>query len=579
MRGRRERGTERRRAGDTAGRLPLVLSSSLALILSAALSGCAAHAPSASSQPAERAVVFEDVTRTAGIDFRHNTGAFGKKWMPETMGSGGALVDVDRDGRLDVFLVDATAWPGQSGQRGQSRLYRNLGNWRFEDVTASYRIPGGLYGMGVAAGDYDNDGWTDLFLTALGDSRLLRNVDGRRFEDVTRGAGIRTPGWPTSATWVDYDRDGRLDLFVAHYVRWTPATDVWVSLDGTHKTYARPDRYPGEPCQLFRNEGAGRFRDVSAAAGVDLSRSKALGVALCDILDRDGWPDLAVSNDTVPNFLFHNQTTARFRDLAGQTGMAVAEGGVAKAGMGIDTGDYENTGQEAVLITNFAGEQLSLYRRDSSGYFQDVAAQVGIGTPSQRYLGFGALFLDADLDGWLDILIANGHIQDDVQRRSSSVTHAQPGLLFLGSPAGRFTDVTARAGGLTEPRVGRGLAAGDLDGDGDLDLLMTTNGGPPALLRQAGRPTANWLQLDLEGRTGNRSAIGATVTVRSGEVKQTRMVRSGSSYLSHSSLTLTIGLGAAAQADEVEVRWPGGTVESFGPRPANRRHRIIEGGG
>lgn len=499
--------------------------------------------------------------------------------MPETMGAGCALFDADNDGRLDVFLVDSTSWPGQPGERGQSRLYRNEGGWKFRDVTAEYGIPGGLYGMGVAAGDYDNDGWTDLFLTALGDSRLLRNEGGRRFRDVTARSGIRTPGWPTSAAWIDYDRDGRLDLFVCHYVKWSPETDRWFSLDGVHKSYARPDAYPGEPCQLFHSEGGGRFTDVSKAAGVHLARSKALGVALCDILDRDGWPDLAVSNDTVPNFLFHNQSGGRFREVAGQAGMAVAEGGSAKAGMGIDVADYENRGQGAVLITNFAGEQLSLFRRDASGYFQDVAAQSGIGGPSQRYLGFGTLFLDLDLDGRLDILVANGHIHDDVQRRSTSVTYAQPSLLFRGGPDGRFSDLSRTSGALATPRVARGLAAGDLDGDGDLDAVMTTNNGPAVLLRQAGPPRNAWLRLRLEGRRGNRSAIGATVRVRSGDLVQTRMVRSGSSYLSQSSLALTLGLRAAKQADEVEVRWPGGSVETFGALPAGREHRLVEGEG
>jgi len=516
------------------------------------------------------------VTRAAGISFVHQNGAAGKFWMPETMGAGGALVDVDNDGRLDVFLVDGDAWPGTGGRRGRARLYLNRGDWRFEDVTEAWGVPGGLYGMGVAAGDCDNDGFTDLVLTGLGESRLLINDGGRRFRDATRESGLRTPGWPTSAAFVDYNRDGLLDLFVCHYVRWTPATDAFVTLDGVTKTYARPDAYPGEPCQFFRNLGGGRFRDVSRESGVDLARSKALGVALSDVLDRDGWPDLVVSNDTVPNFLFHNQTDGRFKELAQQTGMAVAEAGQAKAGMGIDAGDYENRGHDAVLITNFAGEQLSLYRRDDSGLFQDVAARAGIGGPSQRFLGFGAFFFDADLDGRLDILVANGHIQPDVAVRSREVTHAQAGLLFLGGPNGRFRDVSATAGALATPRVARGAAWGDLDGDGDLDALLTVNGGPPALLRMAGRPSASWLRLELEGRRSNRSAIGATVTVRAGGITQTRMVRGGSSYLSHSSLTLTFGLGAAPRADEVEVRWPAGEVQSFGPLPAGRAHRLVE---
>lgn len=548
------------------------------LIAFAALAGCSPRTDNTPAAAPPAPIRFEDVTAASGVRFTHHTGAVGNKWMPETMGSGCALVDVDNDGKLDVFLVDSTAW-SDHGEKGQSRLYLNQGEWKFRDATAEYGIPGNLYGMGVTAGDYDNDGYTDLFLTALGNSRLLHNEGGKRFRDVTPASGIRTPGWPTSAAWIDYDRDGKLDLFVCHYVQWSPATDRWFSLDGTHKSYARPDTYPGEPCQLFHNEGGGRFRDVSAEAGIKLPRSKALGVALCDILDRDGWPDLAVSNDTVPNFLFHNQANGKFRDVAGQAGIAVAEGGSAKAGMGIDASDFDNRGQDAILITNFAGEQISLYRRDSSGYYQDVAAQVGIGTASQRYVGFGALFLDLDLDGWQDIVVANGHIHDDVGRRSTSVTYEQPALVFRGTPEGRFEDLSSASGALTTPRVARGMAYGDLDGDGDLDLVITTNNGPAVLLRQAGAPQSHWLRLRLQGTHANRSAIGATVTVRAGDTVQTRMVRSGASYLSQSSLRLTVGLRAVKQADAVEVRWPGGAVESFGALAADREYDLVEGRG
>jgi hypothetical protein len=520
-------------------------------------------------------IVFEDVTARAGIRFRHTNGARGKKWMPETMGSGCAMLDVDNDGWLDLLLVDSTPWPGDGRPRGRTRLFRNLRNGRFEDVTERYGLPAGLYGMGVAAGDFDNDGYTDLFLTALGDSRLLRNVGGRRFEDVTRRWGIHTPGWPTSAAWLDYNRDGRLDLFICHYVKWTPEGDVFYSLDGSRKSYSRPDQYPGETCQLWENRGD-HFADVSQKAGIALPNSKSLGVSLCDF-DRDGWIDLAVSNDTVPNFLFHNQGDGTFKEVAVQAGMAVAEGGMAKAGMGIDVADYDNSGQDAILITNFAGEQLSLYRKDSSGLFMDVAARVGIGTGSQRYLGFGAFFFDADLDGRQDILVANGHIQDDIAVRSSGVAYAQPALLFRGAPEGRF--VEAGGGALATPRVGRGAAYGDVDNDGDPDVLISTNGGPAVLLRQAGRPANHWMRLRLEGRKGNRSAIGAMVRVRVGEQVQTRMVRSGSSYLSQSSLWPTFGLGAATGVDDIEVRWPNGTVESFGAASVDQERKLVEGNG
>lgn len=533
--------------------------------------------PPASRAPGASAIVYEDVTLQSGIRFRHNTGAAGSKYLPETMGSGCAFLDVDNDGWQDALLVDATSWPGDPVRPGASRLFRNRGGGRFEDVSSRFGMPSGLYGMGVAAGDYDNDGFIDVFLSAVGGSRLLRNDRGRRFVDATPESGILTPGWPSSAAWLDYNRDGRLDLFVCRYVKWSPAGDIFFALDGTHKTYARPDRYAGESCQLFRNDGK-RFHDVSAESGVNAPNAKALGVALCDF-DRDGWTDVAVSNDTVPNFLFHNQggDTPRFKQVAVQAGMAVAEGGMAKAGMGIDAADYDNSGQDAILITNFAGEQISLYRRDASGLYMDVAARTGLGAATQLYLGFGAFFLDADLDGRLDIFIANGHIQDDVAVRSSGVTYRQPSLLFLGKPDGRFEAVPG--GALTVPRVARGAACADVDNDGDPDILMNVNGGAAVLLRRSGRPMHNWLRLTLVGTAGNRSAIGATVRVRAGGSVQTRMIRSGSSYLSQSSLSQTLGLGAATRAEDIEVRWSGGTVESFGSASVNRELRLVEGRG
>ncbi|MGV3721063.1 MAG: CRTAC1 family protein [Actinomycetota bacterium] len=551
----------------------------LALAAGVTLTGCGASQGVRPSSTAGAATVirFEDAAARTGIDFKHNNGAEGGKWMPETMGSGVAMVDVDNDGRLDVLLVDSGAWPGGKSPPGQSRLFRNVGKGRFEDVTRQYAIPGGFFGMGVAAGDYDNDGYTDLLLTALNDCRLLRNVGGKRFEDVSRKVLPRLNGWPTSAAWVDYNRDGRLDLFVCRYVRWSRKEDesLFDSLDGSGKSYARPDNYRGDTCRLYRNDGA-RFTDVSTAAGIDRANAKALGVAVCDF-DGVGWADLAVSNDTVPNFLFHNQGNGSFKEVGVQAGMAVAEAGVAKAGMGIDVADFENRGQPAILITNFAGEQLSLYRRDPSGLFLDVAARAGIGIPSQRFLGFGAFFFDADLDGWQDILVANGHIQDDVAVRNSGVTYAQSGLLFRGHGDGQFTDATATSGALTAPRVGRGAAFGDVDEDGDLDVLLSSNGGPAALLVQAGRPQNHWLRLHLVGARSNRSAIGAGVRLRSGELTQSRFVRSGSSYLSHSSFDPTFGLGARTTVDEIEVRWPNGNVEVFPCPGVDRVLTLTEG--
>ncbi len=525
-------------------------------------------------EPASPAIRFEDAAERLSVRFRHQNGAAGRKWMPETMGSGCAVLDANADGRPDLLFVDGTPWPGDPGPPGQSRLFLQLPDGRFTDSTRQFRLPAGLIGMGAAVADYDNDGFQDLVVTALNGSRLLRNRGGLYFEDVTARWNLRTAGWPTSAAWLDYDRDGLLDLFLCSYVNWTPSGDLFATLDGTHKTYARPDEYTGGQCRLFRQQ-AGRFVEVSAAAGVAVPNAKALGVALCDF-DRDGWIDLAVSNDTVPNFLFHNQGNGTFKEVAVQAGVAVAEGGRAKAGMGIDVSDFANSGQDSILITNFSGEQLSLYQRDGSGLFQDVAARAGVGIPSQRYLGFGAFFFDADLDGCQEILVANGHIQRDIQHRSTEVTYAQPALLFHCATGGVFEDTSRTAGALATPRVARGAAYADLDGDGDLDVVVTTNGGPAAVLLQRGGPQNHWLRLLLEGRRSNRSAIGAAVRVRTGERVQTRMVRSGSSYLSQSEIILTFGLGAAPGADEVEVRWPNGNVESYGAQRGNQVLRLIE---
>lgn len=498
-------------------------------------------------------------------------------------------------------------------------LYRNDGAGRFQDVTATVGLDIPMYGMGVAVGDWDNDGFDDLAVTALGGVYLFHNEAGRRFSLLTgaerepgrtdqsgaasrRGLGVgsgglgkgahsplptpnpRLPavpslpgGWPTSAAWVDYDRDGRLDLFVCHYVQWTPETDVYWSLDGVHKSYTTPEKYQGESCRLYHNLGQEKFADVTDRAGIRSSRSKALGVAVCDY-DADGWPDLLVSNDTEPTLVYHNQRDGTFREVATELGVAVAESGKPNAGMGIDTGDDQNNGSESILVTNFAGEQISLYRKDATGLYLDGAAPAGVGLPSQLYLGFGAFFFDADLDGWLDIFVANGHVMDDIERRNTGVTYAEPPLLFHNEGEGRYTNITRSAGpALTVPQVGRGAACGDYDNDGSLDLLLTTNGGPARLLRNVGDHENGWLKLQLRGGPSNRDAIGARVRVRVGDRVMTRCVKSGSSYLSASDRRLTFGLGRAARADEVEIQWPTGAVQSLGPVERNRWLRITEG--
>jgi len=470
-------------------------------------------------------------------------------------------------------------------------LYRNDGTGRFQDVTAAVGLDLPMYGMGVAVGDWDNDGYDDLAVTALGGVYLFHNLAGRRFELVGtrteerephfRSGGRTAPtlpgGWPTSAAWLDFDRDGRLDLFVCHYVQWTPERDVYWSLDGVHKSYTTPEKYGGESCRLYRNTGNSGFVDVTRQSGILSSRSKALGVAVCDY-DLDGWPDLLVSNDTEPTLVYHNQGDGSFREVATELGVAVAESGKPKAGMGIDTGDDRNSGGEAVLVTNFAGEQISLYRKDATGQYLDEAAPAGVGLPSQRFLGFGAFFFDADLDGWLDILVNDGHVMDDIEMRNTGVTYAQPALLFLNDRNGRFVDFSSAAGSaLSIPQVGRGAACGDYDNDGDLDVLLTANGGQARLLRNDRKSSNGWLKLQLEGRPSNRDAIGARVQVWAEGQVMTRTVKSGSSYLSASDRRLTFGLGSAARAEKIEIQWPSGAVQSLGPVERDRWLRISEG--
>jgi enediyne biosynthesis protein E4 len=551
---------------------------------------------------------FTDVTAQSGIHFRHTNGAAGRKYMPETMGSGCAFLDYDNDGWQDLLFVNGEPWPEvrayrssarePAGRRARSRhdpptmaLYRNDGAGRFYDVTAAAGLNLPLYGMGAAVGDWDNDGFDDLAITALGGVFLFHNEDGRRFDRVgppSRGSADEAGagqdslpslpgGWPTSAAWLDYNRDGRLDLFVCHYVRWTPDSDVYWSLDGVHKSYTTPEKYQGESCRLYRNEGGSRFSDVTDSTGIRSARSKALGVAVCDY-DADGWPDLFVSNDTEPSLVYHNQGDGTFQEVATELGVAVAESGKPKAGMGIDTGDDRNDGNESILMTNFAGEQISLYRKDSTGLYLDNAAAAGVGLPSQLFLGFGGLFFDADLDGWLDIFVTDGHVMDDIERRNTGVSYAQPALLFHNDGHGQYADITRATGtALPAPRVGRGAACGDADNDGDLDLLLTANGGPARLLRNDTRRENGWLKLQLRGGPSNRDAIGARVQVRVGGLTMTRMVKSGSSYLSASDRRLTFGLGRSPGADSVTIQWPTGAVQALGPVERNRWLRITEG--
>ena len=521
-----------------------------------------------------------DVTASAGLRFRHNNGAYGGKLLPETLGSGCAFLDYDADGWLDILLVNGMDWPDHRRQRSTLRLYRNNRNGTFTDVTRAAGLDVELYGMGVTVGDFNNDGFQDLLVTCVGQNRLFQNTGKGTFIDVTRASGLGgREAFSTSAMWIDFDRDGFVDLFVCNYVRWSAERDVFCSLDGKEKSYCTPEAYRGETGWLFRNRGNGTFEDVTATCGIFDSSSKALGVALIDD-DQDGWPDIFVANDTQPNRLYRNLRNGRFRDVALDAGVAFSADGKARAGMGVDAGDFDNSGRTGLAITNFEGEMIGLYRAQEPGVYQDVAIRAGVGEASRNRLGFGCVFADLDLDGALDLVVANGHIDDTVRNIRGNVGYAQAPQLFLNQGGGSFRDVTtAVGGGFAEPRVGRGLAYGDFDRDGDVDLLMTTNNGPAVLFRNDQLAGNRSLRLRLVGTKSNRDAIGATVRVFHGGTSQARTIKSGSSYLSQSELLVTFGVGKRDRVDRVVITWPSGRTEEFTNVASGRAYDCIEGKG
>jgi hypothetical protein len=526
-----------------------------------------------------------NVTATAGIQFQHNSGAFGGKFLPETLGSGCAFLDYDRDGWQDILLVNGMDWPGHSKQRSTLKLYRNNRNGTFSDVTRAAGLDIELYGMGVAVGDYNNDGFPDIFISCVGQNRLFRNTGKGTFVDVTKASGLLgRQGFSTSALWFDYDRDGLLDLFVCNYVRWSPEHDVFCSLDGTHKSYCTPEAYRGDTCWLFHNRGDGTFEDVTAASGIFDSSSKSLGVAMFDY-DQDGWPDLLVANDTQPNKLYKNLRNGKFKDVGVEAGLAFSTEGKARAGMGVDTGDFENSGRAGVAITNFDNEMIGLYHSTAAGTagattYDDMAVPSGLGAASRSTLGFGCAFFDANLDGWLDLAVANGHIDETVRNIRGNVGYAQAPQLFLNQRGGKFRDVAAEVGGaFATPIVGRGLAYGDFDRDGDLDLLMTTNNGPAYLYRNDQTGGNRSIRFQLVGTKSNRDAIGAVVKIYGAGATQSRTVRGGSSYLSQSELPVTFGVGKNEKIERVTIDWPSGRNEEYKDLASGRAYELVESKG
>ena len=520
-----------------------------------------------------------DVTDRAGIHFHHNSGAYGGKLLPETLGAGCAFLDYDGDGWQDILLINGMDWPGHKRKRSTLRLYRNNRNGTFSDVTRAADLDVEMYGMGVAVGDYNNDGYPDLLITCVGQNRLFRNSGKGTFVEVTKSSGLGgRQGFSTSALWLDFDRDGWLDLFVCNYVKWSPEHDVFCSLDGKHKSYCTPEAYRGETCWLFRNRGNGTFEDITASSGIFDSSSKSLGVAMLDC-DQDGWPDLLVANDTQPNKLYRNQRNGTFKEVAVDAGIAFSAEGKARAGMGVDVADFDNSGTSGVVITNFDNEMLGLYRASGGGNYADVALSSGVGLASKDKLGFGCVFLDADLDGSLDLAVVNGHI-DDTVRNVRNVGYAQPPQLFLNNGKGTFRDVASELGdGFSQAKVGRGLAYGDFDRDGDLDLLMTSNHGPAYFYRNDQLAGNQSIRIRLVGTKSNRDGIGAMVRIFYGGLTQSRLVKGGSSYLSQSELPVTFGLGKRDRVDRVVIEWPSGRSEEYKGLAAGRAYECLESKG
>ena len=523
-------------------------------------------------------VQFRNVTRQAGLSFKHNNGSFGKKYLPETMGSGAAFLDYNNDDWQDILLINGKNWPGRKGSGSTMALYHNNRDGTFSDVTRKAGLNLEMYGMGCAAADYDNDGWVDLYVSALGPDRLFRNQGDGTFRDVTGKVGLGNPDFATSVAWLDYDRDGNLDLLVTNYVEWSIKTDIRCSLDGVNKSYCTPESYPGVSSRLYRNRGDGTFVDVTRKAGLLDSTSKALGVAVFDAQD-DGWPDLLLANDTQPNKLYINRKDGTFRDEGISAGVAFSEDGTVRGAMGVDAADYDGSGLASLVIGNFSNEMLNLYHNEGRGLFVDDAPTSEVGQSSLLTLAFACFFFDFDLDGKLDIFVANGHVENDINKVQRRVKYAQPPHLFHNQDKG-FVEVAHRVGSdFVKARVGRGGAYGDYDNDGDLDLLMTTNGGPAVLWKNERDNSNRYLRVKTVGTSSNRDGIGAKVTVQLANNRLWRRVKSGSSYCSQSELPVTFGLGRSDKILSLEVLWPSGSVDKLTNLAPDQRIVIREGEG
>jgi hypothetical protein len=514
-------------------------------------------------------VRFVDTTAKAGIHFQHNTGAAGKRYLPETLGSGVAFVDLDGDGWADILFVNGKDFTPR-GRRTTAALYRNNHNGTFTDVTRGSGLDIEMYGFGVAVADYDNDGRPDVYITALEGDRLFHNEGNCHFRDVTAESGINNVNFGTSAAWFDYDKDGKADLIVANYAAWSQQSDLWCTLDGSSKSYCTPESYKGTSSRLYHNLGGGKFEDVTQKAGLIDNSSKSMGVVIFDY-NGDGWPDIFLANDTQPNKLYRNLGNGTFKEEGLQAGVAYAEDGGARGAMGVDAADYDHCGRPHLLVGNFANQMLGLYHNEGNGLFVDEAPSSTVGRASLLSLTFAAFFFDYNLDGWDDILAANGHIEPEISRTQPNVQYKEPPLLFRNMGHGKFEDASNALGAdFQKPLLARGAAYADFDHDGDLDLVFNNNNGAAVLYTNEGGNKNNWLNVRLVGTKSNRSGLDAIVRVESGLGKQWKTVHSGSSYCSQSDLALTFGFAQDKVVRSLSVEWPSGTKQQFKNVAVNR---------
>ena len=521
---------------------------------------------------------FVNVANQAGIHFSHYNGAAGKKWLPETIGSGCAFVDLDNDGWADILLLNGKDWTPR-GTRHLPAFYRNNRNGTFTDATKGSGLDVEMYANGVAVADYDNDGLPDIYITALDGDHLFHNEGQGHFKDATAASGIHNANFGTSAAWFDYDRDGKADLIVANYVQWSAPKDVHCSMDGKTKSYCTPESYKGESVKLYRNLGGGRFQDVAKSAGLENGSSKSLGIVVFDY-NGDGWPDLFIANDTQPNKLYRNNKNGTFTEGGIEAGLGYGEDGTARGAMGADAADYDRSGHPHLVVGNFSKQMMALYHNDGSGLFTDVAPTTILSRASLLDVTFGAFFFDYDLDGYPDIFAVNGHIEPDINKTQSDLQFREAALLFHNNRHGSFEDESNAAGAdIRRPMVGRGAAYADFDHDGDLDILVSENGGPAELLRNDGGNKNNWLSVHLTGSASNKSGLGAVVRVESASGKQWQTVHSGSSYCSQSDLSLTFGIQRDRIISALSVEWPSGKRQHFENVSVNRVININEASG